>query len=100
MRKSVNRACVSLMPSPIPPNPAPTMRIRVRVVSLLFILRSFYGRPLRFASHPVSYDGMRTIRGRKALVTGAASGIGRALALALAREGADLFLLDIDAENL
>jgi NAD(P)-dependent dehydrogenase (short-subunit alcohol dehydrogenase family) len=43
---------------------------------------------------------MRVIRGRKALVTGAASGIGRALALALAREGADLFLIDIDAENL
>ena len=43
---------------------------------------------------------MRIIRGRKALVTGAASGIGRAIALALAREGADLFLIDIDAENL
>ncbi len=43
---------------------------------------------------------MRVIRGRKALVTGAASGIGRAIALALAREGADLFLLDIQGETL
>jgi 3-oxoacyl-[acyl-carrier protein] reductase len=43
---------------------------------------------------------MDVIRGKKALVTGAASGIGRAIALALAREGADLFLLDIDAERL
>src|SRR6188474_2292795 len=43
---------------------------------------------------------MHIIRGRKALVTGAASGIGRAIALELAREGADLFLIDIDAENL
>ena len=43
---------------------------------------------------------MRIIRGRKALVTGAAAGIGRALALALAREGADLFLVDIDAAEL
>jgi 3-oxoacyl-[acyl-carrier protein] reductase len=43
---------------------------------------------------------MRVIRGKKALVTGAASGIGHAIALALARQGADLFLLDIDDANL
>ena len=33
-------------------------------------------------------------------MTGASSGIGRAIALALAREGADLFLLDIDDAGL
>ena len=43
---------------------------------------------------------MRIIRGKKAMVTGAASGIGRAIALELAREGADLFLVDIKADAL
>jgi 3-oxoacyl-[acyl-carrier protein] reductase len=43
---------------------------------------------------------MRVIRGKKALVTGAASGIGRALALALAKEGADLYLIDRDEVKL
>ena len=43
---------------------------------------------------------MRIIRGRRAVVTGAASGIGRAIALRLAEEGADLFLIDRNSENL
>jgi len=43
---------------------------------------------------------MKVIRGKRALVTGAASGIGRAVALALAREGADLYLLDVNENGL
>jgi NAD(P)-dependent dehydrogenase (short-subunit alcohol dehydrogenase family) len=46
------------------------------------------------------FAAMKIIRGKKALVTGAASGIGRAIAIALAREGADLYLIDIDKDNL
>lgn len=43
---------------------------------------------------------MRGFSGRKCLVTGAASGIGRATALAAAREGAILFLTDINDAGL
>ena len=43
---------------------------------------------------------MKSIRNKKALVTGAAAGIGRSIALALAREGADLYLLDVDEAGL
>jgi short-subunit dehydrogenase len=43
---------------------------------------------------------MREIRGKWALVTGAASGIGRAIALRLAREGAHLYVVDIDEARL
>jgi NAD(P)-dependent dehydrogenase (short-subunit alcohol dehydrogenase family) len=41
---------------------------------------------------------MRTFAGKIAVITGAGSGIGRELALALARDGAHLALLDINGE--
>jgi 3-oxoacyl-[acyl-carrier protein] reductase len=43
---------------------------------------------------------MKTLRGRTAFVTGAASGIGRAIAIALAREGVNVVLTDHDAGGL
>ena len=43
---------------------------------------------------------MALLEGRVALVTGAGSGIGEAIALAYAREGARLFLADISAERV
>jgi NAD(P)-dependent dehydrogenase (short-subunit alcohol dehydrogenase family) len=42
----------------------------------------------------------RTVTGRKCLVTGAASGIGRATAIAVAARGGRVFLTDIDAAGL
>ncbi len=43
---------------------------------------------------------MKTVRGKIALVTGAASGIGRATALALAHQGASMHLLDVNESGL
>jgi 3-oxoacyl-[acyl-carrier protein] reductase len=43
---------------------------------------------------------MKVLRGRTAFVTGAASGIGRAIAIALAHEGVDLVITDRDAAGL
>jgi len=46
-----------------------------------------------------SYEGRGRLQGRKALVTGADSGIGRATAIAFAREGADIALSYLPEEE-
>ncbi len=44
--------------------------------------------------------GVRSLAGRRCFITGAASGIGRATALAAAARGAELYLTDVQAEAL
>jgi short-subunit dehydrogenase len=41
-----------------------------------------------------------SLRGRRALITGSAAGIGRAMAERFAEAGADLILVDIDEKKL
>ena len=43
---------------------------------------------------------MKKLKNKNCLITGAASGIGRSLALGLAEEGMNLFLADLDGDNL
>jgi 3-oxoacyl-[acyl-carrier protein] reductase len=43
---------------------------------------------------------MRNLNGKNCLITGAASGIGRSMALLLAKEGTNLLLVDINKERL
>ena len=54
------------------------------------------------AAAPAGYGctGMRGLDGKRAIVTGAARGIGRATAERLASEGARVALVDVDAETL
>src|SRR5579875_3719093 len=46
-----------------------------------------------------SYKGLGRLKGRKAIVTGGDSGIGRAVALAFAREGADVLISYLNEEE-
>ncbi len=46
-----------------------------------------------------SYQGFGRLQGKRALITGGDSGIGRAVALAFAREGADVLISYLNEES-
>jgi hypothetical protein len=46
-----------------------------------------------------SYRGSGKLTGKKAIITGADSGIGRAVAIAFAREGADILVAYLDEHD-
>jgi NAD(P)-dependent dehydrogenase (short-subunit alcohol dehydrogenase family) len=51
-------------------------------------------------AEPRSLGDLLSLRGRRAVITGAAAGIGRAIACRFAEAGADLELIDVDEERL
>ncbi|PSS37493.1 hypothetical protein EW026_g2095 [Hermanssonia centrifuga] len=54
---------------------------------------------LESASGPRPYQGIGKLRGKKALITGGDSGIGRAVAILYAREGADVTIVHLPQEQ-
>ena len=59
-----------------------------------------YGVGIVAMWEPVVIQELFSLEGRVALVTGAAQGMGRAMALAFAEAGADLLIADIKADGL
>ncbi|MBM3700690.1 MAG: SDR family oxidoreductase [Actinobacteria bacterium] len=55
---------------------------------------------LSLKEEPSSLNEIVSLKGRKTLISGAASGIGRAIAIRFAEAGSDLILVDIDKKGL
>src|SRR5687767_14255654 len=62
--------------------------------------RMFHGAELCERASHMNLTDTLSLTGKRALITGAAKGIGAAIAQLFAERGASLFLLDIDEANL
>ena len=71
---------------------------RCRAAGAALAARAARAAP-RGAAHEARRRGRSRLRGKRCLITGAASGIGRATALAAAARGAELCLTDLHAEG-
>ncbi len=76
-----------------------THELRSHLIIFTSLFIKYLGIKMAHEELP-SLQDLISLRGKRSLITGAASGIGKAIAMRYAEAGSDLILVDIDAEKL